>query len=392
MTIKSTYLALIAGATMLLAGCSRDAEPVTPDKKGEAVTLRMKVSTRAHAADGSPITYPTDSIIGEQHTTTAYIYVFEGRGNDATYTGFFANVGWSEYFELHPDPTTHGLPVHTAEMNYKFAYRFTAGGYYTLLGVAVNDAAKATFNCPMTFEKGATLRFTKATIAAQSLTSQIRNSEIYVGTRELLYEEDQHVLPEVEMSRRVAGVMGYFKNVPDKIFINDTLRTVKEVRLTLYTRQNTSLPLIEQRQTPFFEDFVFSPSQADEGEVLFSLPVPANIDSKSIVSGGGYVLPAEAPKKGIYTMHVDLAGESGILKSIRVKLPDGDSLDQGETGGGTGIIDSESAFRFPIVANHFYALGQLSAPIDLKGNGSDIVITIDKDWTENNDLEVDERP
>lgn len=392
MTIKSTYLALATGAALLLAGCSRDAEPSVTDAEGPAVTLRMRVSTRALAADGSPITYPTNSITGEQHASTVYVYVFEGRGNDATYTGFCANAGWSEYFELHPDPATHGLPVHTAEMTCKFGYRFSAGGYYTLLGVAVNEAAKEAFNCPIAFAPGATLRSTQATLAAQELTSRIRNSEIYIGTRELLYEKDLLTLPEVEMSRRVAGVMGYFRNVPDKIYIDDRLHEVKEVRLTLYTRQNTTLPLMQRRQAPFFEDFVASPSQAEDGEVLFSLPVSANIDPKEIVSGGSYVLPAEAPSKGIYTMHVDLAGDDGILKSIRVKLPDGDTLDEGQTGGGTGIIDSESAFRFPIVANHFYALGRPSEPIDLKGNGSDLVITIDKDWSENNDLEVGERP
>lgn len=392
MTLKSTYLPLILGAGLLLSGCTHDTatDPVSPTPAG--VTLPVKVSTRAHAADGSEITYPTDSIVGEQHTSTVYVYVFEGRGDNATFTGYRANAGWSEYFAANPDPTTHGLPVHTAEMRYKIDYPFAEGGQYTLMGVATNETAQAAFDFPTAFPQGATLRSICADLAAQSRTAQIRQSEIYVGTRELMFDRQHPLLPEVEMSRRVAGVMACFKNIPEQLGYGTETLAVTHIRLSLYTPQNTSLPLLRRKQQPFFEDFAASPSKETDGEVVFSLAVPRPLTPETVVSGGGYLLPAEAPQRGIYTLHVDLMNDRRVLKSIRVKLPQGDDLDQGQTGGGTGIIDSESAFRFPIVANHFYALGTLASPIDLKGNGSDIVITIDRDWSENNDLEVDERP
>ena len=60
------------------------------------------------------------------------------------------------------------------------------------------------------------------------------------------------------------------------------------------------------------------------------------------------------------------------------------------TGGGTGIIDSESAYRYPIVANHFYAFGDEDHPIDLKGNGADLTITVDPAWKGEENLGITE--
>ena len=42
------------------------------------------------------------------------------------------------------------------------------------------------------------------------------------------------------------------------------------------------------------------------------------------------------------------------------------------------------------MANHFYALGNPDNPIDLQGQGLDILITIDPTWREEVDLGVSE--
>ena len=92
-----------------------------------------------------------------------------------------------------------------------------------------------------------------------------------------------------------------------------------------------------------------------------------------------------------YTLCIELVAEDGtVLRRQRAMLPEGDELDPGITGGGTGIIDSESAYRYPIVANHFYAFGDEDHPIDLKGNGADLTITVDPAWKGEENLGITE--
>lgn len=382
--IAWALLALLAG------GCSDNSDTDLTAEYRDAVPLDVRVSAEARAADGSQIVYP-DGQIGEQHTTTVHVYVFEGTGSEASYTGFRADVGWSDHFTRNPDPSTQGLPHHTAQMRYRLGYRFTEGGSYTLLGIAVNRAGRQAFGIPLDFPAGTTPQQLTARLQPQLGTASLRDAELYVGSRELTIDKSHQEVPTLEMHRRVAGVMGCFENVPERILHDGVLHPVTEIRIALYTAQNTALPLVARRQQPFFEDFIASPADGNGGEVLLSIPV-AGIAPQGVVQGGAYVLPAAAPRRGVYTLHVDLTDNGTLLRSIRVKLPANDGLDQGQTGGGTGIIDAESAFRFPLVANHFYALGTPSAPIDLKGNGSDITISIDPAWREDNDLDIEERP
>lgn len=184
--------------------------------------------------------------------------------------------------------------------------------------------------------------------------------------------------------------MGFFRNVPSAI----DGQPVDALRLSLYTKQNTKMPLVERQQTPVFLDYIDSPSVDADGQVLFSLPLSdANPGVDEKISGGGYVLPAAAPP-GIddYTLRIEAVDAAGnVLHYWRAKLPEDDDLDQGNTGGGTGIIDTESAFRFPIVANHFYAIGSPENYVDLEGSGIDVDITIDPSWAGEEDLEIKEQ-
>ena len=40
------------------------------------------------------------------------------------------------------------------------------------------------------------------------------------------------------------------------------------------------------------------------------------------------------------------------------------------TGNGTGIIDPQGVYRFPIIANHFYGIGTPLVPINLGAIGT----------------------
>ena len=382
-------LACCALSALLLPGCGGD-EGLNPgtSEGTRGLTVTFSVNNEAKMATGgtADIVYPTgpdgDGLyIGEQHTTDVFLYIFQGTGSDATCVAC-ENVGWSEHF-------SSKLPVTTedSQMPYEIQYDgFLYNVRYTLLAVGLSKDAKTVYGFPGAIEKGkTTLGEAKAELAEGQTCDGINRSEIYVGTAEFTPLSGEEVT--VNLWRRVAGVAGYFKNVPRSI----KGKPVVGLRIALYDKQNTALPLLEREQAPVFQDYIDSRTKDEDGDVLVYIPVKEfGIDKE--VNGGAYVLPAPAPSgTGNWTLRIELVDKDGnVLDSRRAKLPEGDELDSGITGGGTGIIDTESAYRFPIVANHFYALGSPESPIDLQGQGADILITIDPTWREEVDLGVSE--
>ena len=258
---------------------------------------------------------------------------------------------------------------------------------YTLLAVGLSKDAKTVYGFSGAIDDKTTLGEAKAELAEGQTCDGINTSEIYVGTAEFTPLSGKEV--KVELWRRVAGVAGYFKNVPRSIDRKD----VAALRIVLYDNQNTALPLLEREQAPVFKDYIDSKTEKANGDVLVNIPISTELGIEDVVSGGAYVLPAPAPSGTVdWTLRIELVDKDGNVLdySRRAKLPEGDGLDPGITGGGTGIIDTESAYRFPIVANHFYALGSPDNPIDLQGQGLDILITIDPTWREEVDLGVSE--
>ena len=377
-------LACCALSALLLPGCGGD-EGLNPGTsegtRGLTVTFSVNNEAKTATGDMADIVYPTgqDSeglYIGEQHTTDVFLYIFQGTGSDATCVAC-ENVRWSEHFGSN-------LPEHTAQMPYEIQYDgFLYNVRYTLLAVGLSKDAKTVYGFPGAIEIG------KTTLGEAQATGQtcdgINKSEIYVGTAEFTPLSGKEV--KVNLWRRVAGVAGYFKNVPRSIGEKD----VAALRIALYDKQYTALPLLEREQAPVFKDYIDSRTKDEDGDVLVYIPV-MEFGTDKEVSGGAYVLPAPAPSgTGNWTLRIELVDATGeVLYSRRAKLPEGDGLDPGITGGGTGIIDTESAYRFPIVANHFYALGSPGNPIDLQGQGLDILITIDPTWREEVDLGVSE--
>ena len=133
---------------------------------------------------------------------------------------------------------------------------------------------------------------------------------------------------------------------------------------------------------PVFKDYIDDEVALDGGEVLVEIPVTAaDITSDMVFSKGSYVLPVPAPpaiSDDDYTLRVELVGGGNVLRYKRVKLGDGDVLDP-STGSGTGIIDTQGPYRFPIIANQFYGVGTVANPIDMGGKEPDIVTL----WTPN---------
>ena len=231
----------------------------------------------------------------------------------------------------------------------------------------MDDKSGSTYGFPNAIQVGSTvLSGAIATLAGTeaSTWTSMRQSELFAGST-VLTPGTTPIQGNVDLWRRVAGVMGWFTNIPTQI--GGT--RVTAIRITLYTQQNKSVPLLQRSQTPVFADYINSPLTITGGNVLVNIAVPTGVLPVTVLSQGSYVLPVPAPTPGgaNYTLKVELTDASGnALRSIRVTLSDSDdSNSSGE--GGTGIIDPDGASHFPIVANRFYGVGSKLLPINLGG-------------------------
>lgn len=235
-------------------------------------------------------------------------------------------------------------------------------------------------------------------LAAGQTKKDIAQSELFAGSAEAIgVTESGNAAVTINLWRRVAGMLGYFKNAPSG---------TSKIQITLYTQQNGSGYLLKQEveneEYPFgiknpknFIDYITSPvSPNNEDKTVVSIAVPAGTDAATILSGGSYLLPIAAPPivdgETEYTLLVELVGADGITvnKTIKVKMKEGDDLYNDPTGAGSGIIDISGPFRYPIVANRLYTIGTALAPVDLGDDGSsDIVITVNPDWDWKDNIE-----
>lgn len=397
---KWLYLCSLCLCTGLLtAACSNDIEEPMGGTAPIAPTIQVEVSTSALNANDHLVDYPdTTTLVGTQHVSHVIIYLFKGSDETAEYCGQFEEVKWKEHF------TANGgmLPIHSARMNHRLKTQLERNTPYQFLAVGTNDEGHETFNVPLNpsaeGQKGTTLTEALGKLKETATVQKIRRSEIFVGLK--AYHPENHIATRITLRRRVAGVAGWFKNVPAEVAApltqGVTDRRLSKLRIALYTAQNTVLPLIKRQQKPDFEDFIASASSEDDATTLVEIPITPDNTSKGTeqtFTGGSFVLPIPAPAdKEKYTLRIELVNEQGqVLDVRRAKLPKNDELDHGNTGGGTGIIDTESAYRFPIVANHYYGLGSPHKPIDLKGSGADLTITVDPTWNEEADLELGEK-
>lgn len=404
-TIRRKWLhlcSLFLCTGLLTTACSNDIEEASGGMAPTAPVIQVEVSTSALNADGHLVDYPdTTTLVGTQHVTTVKLYLFKGSDETAEYCGVTEDVKWREHFEAQG-----ALPNHTDSMSYRLLAKLKPNTPYQFLAVGTNDKGNEAFDIPLTSsaegQKGTSLTEALGQLKTASKVQDIRSSEIFVGLE--TYRPERHSATRIKLFRRVAGVAGWFKNVPTEVSAPLTPgvagRKVASLRIALYTNQNRALPLIKRQQKPDFEDFIASAAQDAEETTLVEIPIDfgnsettPEKSSEKTFNGGSFVLPIPAPAdKEKYTLRLEMVNAAGQLLDVRrIKLPKNDELDHGSTGGGTGIIDTESAYRFPIVANHYYGLGSPHKPIDLKGSGADLTITVDPTWNEEADLELGEK-
>ena len=356
-TIKGTLLFLTCLAT---AGCGQEDMP-TPDDGRPQVVLTFSASPGLITRTQLP---GPDNL---QHVQTVQLYIFNGTGDDAPCVAY-EKVDWEDV----------KAPVggtNTVSKNHKVKYEgFEVGQPYTFIAVGLDDRSGDTYGLPGAVTESTTLKDAKAVLASGKTRNDIAVSELFGGSLVLTPKAAGQLTGTIELHRRVAGVFGYFKNIPKQV----ESTPVKSLRIELYKPQNKSIWLTAKPTKE--EDVIMKPiANTDDNKILVEIPLTeADFEKEKVLSKGSYVLPMKAPTTEDYTLMVTLADANGtILQRRKVKYETKDT--NSDTPGGTGIIIvTKDLYRFAINANWFYQIGPVNWPEEEEQ--SNIVITVHPNW------------
>ena len=213
------------------------------------------------------------------------------------------------------------------------------------------------------------------------------------------------------MRRRVAGLSAHFRleNFPEP---------PAAVAIMLWRKQHKDVPTLKKIwQEPFFTDHGerFLPDATENAEpqdlpqcLLWIDALEENQGTKLMpqesarntakangyhANGSAYALPQEAPSTGEeknYTLAVVVynAANKVICTKRAALAKDGKLIFATDLG--TGIVDDESFYRYPIVANRFYRFGKAGEemPVTFDPNNPFEVI-VEEGWEGMPDLDFD---
>lgn len=347
---------------LFLASCTPDDSLSSDEEQGNVTflfTAGSEINTRTDLGTVGPEK--------QQHVEKVYLYIFKGTGDNATYAGV-REIDWPN-----PADVSHG----TTQRSYTIGL---APDDYTFLAVGLDDQSGATYNLPSAIAAGTTLANAKATLASGQTTKEIAQSELFAGWQNATIKANNNAVVTIDLWRRVAGVLGYFKNLPDE---------VKTIQVLLYEDQNTDIPLRKPTNNNTAEDTDFGTevTGTTDGQILLSLDADVDLEFpggtglfEALYRKGAYVLPKQAPTAAsvTHTLSVRTLKKDGtIVRSYNVILR---SSSDGATD--EDIATPVDTKKFPLYANQLYSIGTEKNPIDLVEEGNDMVITVNPDWEE----------
>ena len=171
-----------------------------------------------------------------QHVTYVHLYIFKGSDPASPCIGA-EDVEWRQ-------------PVgQTARQKYMLKTKLTPYETYTLLAVGLDCRLDADGNADLTTNSAATYGLPGSIVAGTPLgdavakltdakeQDDIAGSELFAGSVIIEAASDGTAMTTVDLWRRVAGVQGYFTNIPTG---------VTRIELILYKDQYLDVPLMKR--------------------------------------------------------------------------------------------------------------------------------------------------
>lgn len=268
------------------------------------------------------------------------------------------------------------------------------GADYTLLGVGMDKASVNTYSVT----EGQTLGNTYATLKNEKTPADMAQSEFFTGTVSFTNNGKHTVMEDLVLKRRVAGVMLYVKDIPQKLVspADNSECQVTDVYVKLGQNQKSSVRLWRNSEDiNWKEPDGQSEAQEEDSRTLLHLDLSSFIQTEgdyyeitppaesgllaNTLLTGGYILPMNMNSENA-TFTVELWGEpkdeevgSGISSSCLLK---------------SFVVEnkSESNSRsYDIRSNYLYCIGKNFAgteddqPVSLLGEKLQMEVL---PWTE----------
>lgn len=337
-------------ASMLLFACSNDKENVSDDPQGQVFELSaVNEATNGVITRTRPL-YSQDAI---QEVENVNIYVFSQNGADYTYTSTYHVPGWSKGSTF----MRFVVPDNS---------KLSAGNYNFLL-----VGREATDNYTLT---PLTPGVTKIGDVLASVSVVGTESEMFAGTQAVAVSSEG-LRASMTMTRRVAGLLGYFSNVPAILGSSN----VKYLRLIMSDAgMNVNLSSGTSSMSFGAADTILNVDLS--GQTVTSTGVFAgnNLSAQGVVKVvnsqlyGKFLLPV-----GPVTMTLGLYDANGVALK-------------------TWAVQDAGSPNINMMANQFYSLGRKINKGDTTGGGTPdpgdddapidllkdqvVVITIDPAW------------
>lgn len=341
--MKNTTMLLVA-CTILAGSCSKE---VLTEKEFPEGTLRFEVSAENLAQTKGNL-YSQEPV---HSVADVKVYVFRKSGTEYLYTKTYS-MPWTAgaSFGRYDVPTADMIPAG----DYKF--------------LAVGRDASDSFTLPTLTENITVYDNFIASVSAAGM-----ETEIFSGTYQTTVTSEGMRIP-VTMTRQVAGVLGYFKNVPADI--GGT--RVKYLRLTI-SNSNKNVNLTTGTGT--------GPAGTSHNLIDMDL-------SGQTVNSDGAFSGNDLSMRGVVKVPYSQLDGTFVIPVAGVTMTLG-LYDAAGTPLKTWTVLNDNADNtFNIIANHFYALGTKVAagsttgtpgnptadsPIDLMKDQA-ITVTISPDW------------
>lgn len=374
------YLYVSAVGAMLLAACSNDdtvplggEEAVQP---GSAITLTVNssgygLSTRA----GRPV----NSSEAANNVTAVRLYIYNPSGTDVTNAALAAGTQNPVLWTAGPsDSATPGNNQnHKASQTVKLN-KLATNGVYTVVAYGYNTALDYTITAGTSADDSFIATLPAATneseLFAGKATFNVVNGNIQAGTTS-----------EVELRRHVAGLLGYFKNVPIlypnpvsglptpvafvRVYASShaTSFTFPSVLNVNGTGNNTKTRVLDLGLSTLITDYLAQVTAAGTNLTkVFSIPAISTGTTATVPNSilkGRFLVPF-AQVTGATTFTVQLEDASGTV------LKTWDVVNNALTG------DKKI---YDVRRNYFYSIGQKVKASSIDGGTTDPGSTDDND-------------
>lgn len=440
-----------------MSACSIVDDDNSADEGGSnLLRLNITIQNSQQNSSRTPVVEPDDNMLGaKHHVSYVKLYVINDETNSSDYQKVLLTKPfvWEQYKS---DSQQDGYDTHTMTVEIEWnaigeindisklriiAIGLDATGITDLENPSGNSADAYLYDSSGKFYNIAEGRSLFSDETSNTLINPIPRSEFYAGCSKSFSPSDVTGIGkpgiEVILNRRVAGFVGYFKDIPENVkyigigsgHIGKSFQTSlpilskEQLEIEDELNLNDNWPGAEEGYLPIdiaslFDDMIFVPvnddSQAEQqlkardGGSGIVPDGEKNPDPELVVKGETTKIMGFMPPMTINvadygentsTLMLNLYGEKEemigpssdkfyhypLIKSVKILLDSSVYPGQGSRAG-TGIIeddgDRDAKYQYPIRANEIYRIGTEDNPISLDGSVSYVTVQIDEAWDE----------